>query len=527
MPKIIKSGINYIPEQVQPDENTIIVNSEGKLEAQFGKVPNANWLAIENSEGFILNKPSLLKGSYTDGKAVIINDINNIASGEMSVAEGKETQAIGNKGSHAEGYMTQANGESAHAEGYGSIANGDGSHAEGVGTITSTAPGTHVQGRYNANYTNTNLVDVVGWGNDNNTRKNISALTADGRLILKNGITIGADDQSQGGYTIPVPITPTPGTYYTPTLFNGNITWNATGSTKSPDWLVQEGSEGYIANKPNIIAGSDSSKSAVIINDKANNRAAGQYSVVEGSGTSTTSQAWYSHAEGKDTSVTARYGHAEGIETIVSGQAGHAEGYSTQANGLYSHAEGNSTSVDIDVEAGHAEGINTSVNGSYSHAEGQNTSISIEGGHVEGIGTINAGIDGAHVQGKYNVSDSVGRYADIVGWGTSSSNRKNISALTTTGNQILAGTVTIGAANNSTGGYSIPIPNGLDPDLTYILKFNGSTMSWEIDEAAAADNTTIGYTDDGKLEVIRKIYDGTTEPSASLGKPGDIYFKHN
>lgn len=162
MPKIIKSGINYIPEQVQPDENTIIVNSEGKLEAQFGKVPNANWLAIENSEGFILNKPSLLKGSYTDGKAVIINDINNIASGEMSVAEGKETQAIGNKGSHAEGYMTQANGESAHAEGYGSIANGDGSHAEGVGTITSTAPGTHVQGRYNANYTNTNLVDVVG-----------------------------------------------------------------------------------------------------------------------------------------------------------------------------------------------------------------------------------------------------------------------------------------------------------------------------------------------------------------------------
>ena len=52
-------------------------------------------------------------------------------------------------------------------------------------------------------------------------------------------------------------------------------------------------------------------------------------------------------------------------------------------------------------------------------------------------------------------------------------------------------------------------------------------MSWEIDEAAAADETTIGYTDDGKLEVIRKIYDGTTEPSSSLGKPGDIYFKHN
>lgn len=227
MPKIIKSGINYIPEQVQPDENTIIinsegkleaqfpvvpqpdevtikVNSEGKLEAQFDEVPNANWTALEGSEGFIENKPYVNSGTDYNQSGVVLNAGNSVASGINSVAEGESTTASGNK-SHAEGTLTTASGESSHAEGEGSTALAKASHAEGLGTITPNIIGAHVQGRYNANLTNSNFIDVVGYGTNNNNRKNISALTTDGRLILANSITIGADAQSQGGITIPIP----------------------------------------------------------------------------------------------------------------------------------------------------------------------------------------------------------------------------------------------------------------------------------------------------------------------------------
>ena len=76
----------------------------------------ADWLAQETSEGFISNKPPL-----------------SSSVGTNSIVEGQAIEA-----------------------------RGQGSHAEGVGTIASLAMGSHVQGKYNANYENTNLVDVVG-----------------------------------------------------------------------------------------------------------------------------------------------------------------------------------------------------------------------------------------------------------------------------------------------------------------------------------------------------------------------------
>ena len=233
MPNIIKSGISYIPEfpeQIQPDENTIIINSEGKLEAQFpdppvvpqpdevtiklnsegkleaqfDKVPEANWEALENSEGFILNKPAIVKGTDFNETGVVLNGGGSTASGAYSVAEGMSNTASGDK-SHAEGNITTASGESSHTEGEGTTALAKASHAEGLGTITPNVIGAHVQGRYNANLTNVNFIDVVGYGTNNSNRKNISALTTDGRLILANSVTIGADAQSQGGFTIPLP----------------------------------------------------------------------------------------------------------------------------------------------------------------------------------------------------------------------------------------------------------------------------------------------------------------------------------
>lgn len=62
-------------------------------------------------------------GSHAEGT-------NTIASADESHAEGNSTVAAGSR-SHAEGYYTEALGDNSHAEGYGTLATGDCSHVEG------------------------------------------------------------------------------------------------------------------------------------------------------------------------------------------------------------------------------------------------------------------------------------------------------------------------------------------------------------------------------------------------------------
>ena len=86
--------------------------------------------------------------------------------------------------------------------------------------------------------------------------------------------------------------------------------------------------------------------------------------------------------------------------------------------------------------AGNASGNN-------SHAEGYGSSATGNAAHAEGTGTI-ATADCQHVQGKYNIEDTEGVYAHIVGWGTSDSSRANIHTITTTGDGWFAGKVSAG-----------------------------------------------------------------------------------
>lgn len=240
MPKIIKSGVNYTPdisvpradgitildsegvfsavqqEIPQPDEITIKYNEKGELEAIKQPQATPDWFAQESSEGFIENKPPVNWNGDENIFGTTIGDTsNNEATGFFSVAEGQLTKAVGNY-SHAEGYQTKATGNYSHAEGQSTEAVGANSHAEGIGTVTPNIMGAHVQGRYNSNLYNDNFVDIVGWGTGASTsqRKNISALTADGRLILANSITINADKNSHGGYTLPIPAEFNPGQQY-------------------------------------------------------------------------------------------------------------------------------------------------------------------------------------------------------------------------------------------------------------------------------------------------------------------------
>ena len=103
--------------------------------------------------------------------------------------------------------------------------------------------------------------------------------------------------------------------------------------------------------------------------------------------------------------------HAEGAYTIASGGGSHAEGVSTTSSG----------------EASHSEGTDTTAGGYASHAEGNDTIASS---------------DYQHVQGKYNIEDTSGTYAHIVGGGTSDSDRKNIHTLDWNGNAVFSGDVT-------------------------------------------------------------------------------------
>ena len=85
-----------------------------------------------------------------------------------------------------------------------------------------------------------------------------------------------------------------------------------------------------------------------------------------------------------------------------------------------------------------AEGSSTTASGEASHAEGSNTKASGDCSHAEGNYTIALG-DYQHVQGKYNIIDSSNIYADIIGNGSSDTNRSNAATVDWNGNAWYAG----------------------------------------------------------------------------------------
>ena len=105
-----------------------------------------------------------------------------------------------------------------------------------------------------------------------------------------------------------------------------------------------------------------------------------------------------SMAIGYNTEATSSYTQAFGYYTVASNTASHAEGYYSEAKGKYAHAEGNRTLASSESQ---------------------------------------------HVQGKYNVEDTAGTYAHIVGNGTSTSKRSNAHTLDWNGNAWFKGNVSV------------------------------------------------------------------------------------
>lgn len=155
-------------------------------------------------------------------------------------------------------------------------------------------------------------------------------------------------------------------------------------------------------------------------------------------------------AIGNNVTASGTNSSAFGNGTTASGNQSHAEGSSTVASNVHTHAEGMNTKAT--AAASHAEGTQTTASGQYSHAENSWTVASGHASHAEGNATI-AGGDYQHAGGKFNIEDSTS--AEIIGNGTSSSNRSNARRLDWNGNEYLAGDLYVGCSADSTGGTKV------------------------------------------------------------------------
>lgn len=159
----------------------------------------------------------------------------------------------------------------------------------------------------------------------------------------------------------------------------------------------------------------------------------------------------------------------------ASGGASHAEGHNTIASGTDSHAEG----------------CGSIASGYYSHAEGLNTIANGVDSHAEGLHTI-ANYTAQHVFGKYNAD--VENAVEIVGNGASESARSNARILTWTGNETLAGNITLG--NFTT------LVNKASSAITLNLPSESGTLALTKSNVASATKAT----QDGDGKVITSTY---------------------
>ena len=342
----------------------------------------------------------------------------------VSHAEGRETIAGGFQ-SHVEGRNTFA-AYAAHAEGRNVTAKGTYSHGEGYNnTVTGVAA--HVEGQENKGIGQAIHVEGMkneGYGEYSHVEGYLNKLTVEGKW----GHVEGYDNEvsaekahAEGTNTTASGIA---------SHAEGTATKASAANAHAEGVATQATGEASHAEGNNTVA------------SKAGAHAEGQSSKAQGD---------QSHAEGFNTEATAQGAHAEGRYSKAKSEGAHAEGHDTQATGQYSHAEGygsKATASGTHAEgwaseasgfSAHAEGHGSIASGGRAHAEGYSTTAKGENGsHAEGHGTIAAGVS-QHVQGKYNVEDS--SKAHIVGWGSSTDDRKNIHTLDTTGNAWFAGKV--------------------------------------------------------------------------------------
>ena len=206
--------------------------------------------------------------------------------------------------------------------------------------------------------------------------------------------------------------------------------------------------EGYKTKALSESSHAEGSETTAGDNTSAETLAASKYAHAEGNATVASKEA--SHAEGKSTIASNTAAHAEGQSTTASGEKSHAEGYFTVASGEGAHAEGvgvTSNKVTASGKAAHAENYETVASGYYSHAEGNNTEAKYKSQHVFGeFNTLDSKLDS---QNEDVGPDKRGNYVEIVGKGSDNTHRSNARTLDWSGNEWLAGELTIGGLTDT------------------------------------------------------------------------------
>ena len=221
-----------------------------------------------------------------------------------------------------------------------------------------------------------------------------------------------------------------------------------------------------VDNRPSIDPGAGTK--SIREGNNGFNYSNGNYSHAEGSyskssgdishceGTMCESSGACSHAEGNGCLAGGQTSHVEGYSSTASGSRSHAENDQTTASGIASHSEGYQTTAS--GRGSHAEGHQTVASGDYSHAENELAVASGRWSHAEGLGTV-ANHACQHVFGRFNIADpstaeptTFGTYVEIIGNGTSnvSGYQSNARTLDWDGNEVLAGSITLGGANGTT-----------------------------------------------------------------------------
>lgn len=394
-----------------------------------------------------------LVGAKSDGtNAEIFNNYEkNIAIGNYSTASGDSTTAYGGS-SHAEGYSqksqqdvvdvrTLSRDEITYNFKYGSANNratvsyGYGSHAEGNTTLASGTY-SHTEGQFTVAYGQASHAEgATGFAKGMSSHTEGTACNAiedyshaEGHNTFSLGKASHSEGYTQNNIIVTTLLNYDPVYDTKPKKTDVENTWDTTKFNMA--YGDYSHTEGY-----------DCLASGTYSHAEGNNTTArGECSHVEG--VLNKSLATASHAEGSNTTASANYSHAEGLQTIASGERSHAEGLNTIASSYDCHAEGYYTIASS--TAAHAEGYETQATNTFAHAEGYKTIASGHNSHAEGSETTASGVyshssgqgtkaSKSHqtVIGKYNKEDtySGGKYAFIIGSGSSDNSRSNAFAI--------------------------------------------------------------------------------------------------
>lgn len=160
----------------------------------------------------------------------------------------------------------------------------------------------------------------------------------------------------------------------------------------------------------------------------------------------------WSNVDNKPTVFPTNWANVADKPSINAGSVSYAtiENHARTASGYAAHAENQETVAS--GFAAHAEGQYTTASGGDSHAQGQGTSAIGDMSSASGFWT-KATHRSQNVFGELNIPDpsttaasTRGTYVEIVGNGTSADAKSNARTLDWSGNEVLAGKLTVGAA---------------------------------------------------------------------------------